>query len=77
MTRNDEAGKVLLYVITGIALVVGVLVAIAWVTRTPLYTLQAWLASPCDRDLTIAAAAKVVAQNEAKIKRFLEAPIDQ
>ena len=40
MTR-DEAGKVLLYVITGMALVVGVLVAIAWVTRTPLYTLQA------------------------------------
>ena len=35
-----------------------------------------WLASPCDRDLTIAAAAKVVAQNEAKIKRFLEAAFD-
>lgn len=35
-----------------------------------------WLASPCDRDLTIAAAAKVVAQNEAKIKRFLEASFD-
>jgi hypothetical protein len=35
-----------------------------------------WLASPCDRDLTIAAAAKVVAQNEEKIKRFLEAPFD-
>jgi len=34
-----------------------------------------WLASPCDRDLTIAAAAKVVAQNEAKIKKFLEAPL--
>lgn len=34
-----------------------------------------WLASPCDRDLTIAAAAKVVAQNEAKIKKFLEAPV--
>jgi predicted acylesterase/phospholipase RssA len=33
-----------------------------------------WLASPCDRDLTIAAAAKVVAQNEDKIRRFLEAP---
>jgi predicted acylesterase/phospholipase RssA len=33
-----------------------------------------WLASPCDRDLTLAAAAKVVAQNEAKIKKFLEAP---
>jgi hypothetical protein len=31
-----------------------------------------WLASPCDRDLTIAAAAKVVAQNEGKIRRFLE-----
>jgi hypothetical protein len=35
-----------------------------------------WLASPCDRDLTIAAAAKVVAQNEGKIRRFLEAPFD-
>jgi hypothetical protein len=35
-----------------------------------------WLASPCDRDLTIAAAAKVVAQNEEKIKRFLEAPFE-
>jgi predicted acylesterase/phospholipase RssA len=34
-----------------------------------------WLASPCDRDLTIAAAAKIVAQNEAKIKKFLEAPL--
>ena len=34
-----------------------------------------WLASPCDRDLTIAAAAKVVAQNEDKIKKFLEAPL--
>jgi hypothetical protein len=31
-----------------------------------------WLASPCDRDLTIAAAAKVVAQNEEKIRRFVE-----
>jgi len=35
-----------------------------------------WLASPCDRDLTIAAASKVVAQNEGKIKRYLEAPFD-
>ena len=34
-----------------------------------------WLASPCDRDLTIAAAAKVVAQNETKIRKFLEAPL--
>lgn len=41
MAHDDKAGKVLLYVITGIALVVGVLVAIAWMTRTPLYTLQA------------------------------------
>ena len=32
-----------------------------------------WLASPCDGDLTIAAAAKVVAQNEKKIRRFVEA----
>ena len=36
-----------------------------------------WLASPCDRDLTIVAAAKVVAQSEAKIKRFLEAAIEE
>ena len=35
-----------------------------------------WLASPCDRDLTIAAAAKVVAQNEENIKRFVEATFD-
>jgi len=34
-----------------------------------------WLASSCDRDLTIAAAAKVVAQNETKIRKFLEAPL--
>lgn len=34
-----------------------------------------WLASPCDRDLTLAAAAKVVAQNEAKIKRLVEAAL--
>jgi hypothetical protein len=35
-----------------------------------------WLASPCDRDLTIAAGAKVVAQNEEKIRRFVEATFD-
>jgi len=31
-----------------------------------------WLASPCDRDLALLAAAKVVAQNEGKIRKFLE-----
>jgi hypothetical protein len=31
-----------------------------------------WLASPCDRDLALAAAAKVVAQNEGMIRQFLE-----
>lgn len=31
-----------------------------------------WLASPCDRDLALAAAAKVVAQNESKIRQLLE-----
>jgi hypothetical protein len=36
-----------------------------------------WLASPCDRDLTVAAAAKVVAQNEDKIRRFLEASFSE
>jgi hypothetical protein len=30
------------------------------------------LASPCDRDLALAAAAKVVAQNEGKIRAALE-----
>ena len=33
-----------------------------------------WLESPCDRDLTLAAAAKVVAQNEEKIRQFLTSP---
>jgi len=31
-----------------------------------------WLASTCDRDLALIAAAKVVAQNEDKIRQFLE-----
>jgi hypothetical protein len=31
-----------------------------------------WLASPCDRDLAIVAASKVVAQNEDKIRQLLE-----
>lgn len=31
-----------------------------------------WLASTCDRDLTLAAAGKVVAQNEEKIRKLLE-----
>lgn len=31
-----------------------------------------WLASPCDRDLALAAAEKVVAQNEDKIRQLLE-----
>jgi hypothetical protein len=31
-----------------------------------------WLASPCDRDLALIAAAKVVAQNEGKIRQLLE-----
>ena len=35
-----------------------------------------WLASPCDRDLTLAAAAKVVAQNESKIRKIIEAPYE-
>jgi hypothetical protein len=35
-----------------------------------------WLASPCDRDLTIAAAAKVVAQNEEKIKQYLDTLVE-
>ena len=34
-----------------------------------------YLPSRCDRDLAVAAAAKVVAQNEAKIRKFLEAPL--
>jgi predicted acylesterase/phospholipase RssA len=31
-----------------------------------------WLESTCDRDLIVTAAAKVVAQNEEKVRRFLE-----
>jgi hypothetical protein len=31
-----------------------------------------WLASPCDRDLALIAAAKVVTQNEEKIRQLLE-----
>jgi predicted acylesterase/phospholipase RssA len=31
-----------------------------------------WLASPCDRDLALVAAAKVVAQNEDKIRQLVE-----
>jgi predicted acylesterase/phospholipase RssA len=31
-----------------------------------------WLASPCDRDLALVAATKVVAQNEDKIRQLLE-----
>jgi predicted acylesterase/phospholipase RssA len=31
-----------------------------------------WLASPCDRDLALIAAAKVVAQNEDKIRQLVE-----
>jgi predicted acylesterase/phospholipase RssA len=61
MTRNHQAGKVILYVLTGIALVVGVLIAIAWVTRTPLYTLQAAEQPECvtpaaDQDVLIGLA---------------------
>jgi len=41
MLQKDDAGRVLVYVLFGIALIIGVLIAIAWVTRTPLYTLQA------------------------------------
>ncbi len=32
-----------------------------------------WLESPCDRDLILRAAAKVVVQNEEAIRTFLEA----
>ena len=41
MARRDKAGKVLLYALVGIALVIGALITISWFTRTPLYTLQA------------------------------------
>ena len=51
----------LVYVLFGIALVIGALIAIAWVTRTPLYTLQAaerpeCLTSAPDRDALIGLA---------------------
>ncbi|HKY71703.1 MAG TPA: patatin-like phospholipase family protein [Nitrospira sp.] len=61
MARNQEAGKVLLYVAIGLALVIGILVGIAWMTRTPLYTLQAADRPEClvpapDRDVLIGLA---------------------
>src|SRR5690348_2341206 len=61
MPQKDDAGKVLLYVLFGIALVIGVLIAIAWVTRTPLYTLKAADVPECvtpatDREVLIGLA---------------------
>ena len=61
MGRDEEAGKALLYVAIGIALVVGILISIAWITRTPLYTLQAAERPECvtpaaDHDLLIGLA---------------------
>jgi hypothetical protein len=34
--------------------------------------MRLWIKSACDQDLVLAAAEKVVAQNESKIKKFLE-----
>ena len=61
MARTSRAKKVILSILIGIAAVVGVLIAIAWVTRTPLYTLQAadqpeCLVPPPDRDVLIGLA---------------------
>ena len=61
MTHKDEAGKVLLYIAIAVAAVIGVLIAMAWVTRTPLYTLQAADHPDCvtpapDRDVLIGLA---------------------
>ena len=61
MARDEEAGKALLYVAIGIVLVIGVLISIAWITRTPLYTLQAAERPECvtpaaDHDLLIGLA---------------------
>ena len=56
-----DAGRVLLYVVMGVAVVVALLIAIAWVTRTPLYTLQTAERPECvtpapDRDVLIGLA---------------------
>src|SRR4030095_4080257 len=58
---NREAGRVLLYVVMGVVVVVALLIAIAWVTRTPLYTLQTAERPECttpapDRDVLIGLA---------------------
>jgi hypothetical protein len=45
------------------------------VERLAAIATRLWLASPCDRDLALVAAAKVVAQNEAAFKQYLEAPL--
>jgi riboflavin transporter FmnP len=41
MRHTSTAKKVILSSLIGVEASVGVLIAIAWVTRTPLYTLQA------------------------------------
>ena len=61
MTHKDEAGKVLLYIAIAVAAVIGLLIASAWATRTPLYTLQAADHPDCvtpapDRDVLIGLA---------------------
>ena len=61
MTHKDEAGKVLLYIAIAVAAVIGLLIASAWATRTPLYTLQAadhpdCVTPPPDRDVLIGLA---------------------
>src|SRR4029079_14074520 len=40
MARTSKTQKVILSVLVGIVAIIGVLIAIAWATRTPLYTLQ-------------------------------------
>src|SRR4029078_5080510 len=56
-----KTGRVLLFVVMGVAVVVGLLMAIAWFTRTPLYTLQTAEKPECttpapDRDVLIGLA---------------------
>ena len=61
MERTSQDGKVLVYVLIALALIIGGLIVASWATRTPLYTLQAADHPDClvpaqDRDVLIGLA---------------------
>ena len=61
MARTSQDGKVLVYVLVALALIIGGLIVAAWATRTPLYTLEGADHPDCvtpapDRDVLIGLA---------------------